>query len=224
MEINGVIFDMDGLIFDSERWSNICYRQACEQLGYPYSAELFKKMMGAVMDDSLRLQMEFYQDRKVVDEIMTTYEGLFEKALEEGKVGLMKGAWELIHFLKDHDFPMCLATSTRMTGVQAEFSHSPFQKIPFEHMVTGEAGAKGKPDPDVFLKAAALIGQPIETCVVLEDSINGMHAAIAAHSISIMVPDQLAPTPDIRAQASYIMPDLTAVQRFLEPYVLGPKK
>ena len=214
MKYKGVIFDMDGVIFDSERYSRDCYREACEKCGYQFDNAFFLTLMGATYQDCEARTEAWYgkEGARIIDE---EYRTTYPQGFYEGKVPLKYYAYELINWLKDNNVPIALATSTNRAQATINFECSPFHGIPFDHMITGEIGAKSKPDPEVFLKAADALNLDIKDCVIIEDSLNGVKAAIASGGISIMVPDLIEPTEELRQQVDYIKKDLYEVYELL---------
>lgn len=218
MEIRAIIFDMDGVIFDSEIHSLNCFRKACEKTGLEFDETWFYSLIGQVHNDYVRRTTDKYGPAgfELLD---SAYNEFFINGYLNGEVSLKAGAYELITYLKRHGFPVCLATSSDRIQVSRSFDNSLFKSNPFEHAVTGDAGAKSKPDPDVFLRAARELNVPIENCLVIEDSFNGIRAAINANSISCMVPDLLQPDEFIRKHATYIKKDLFEVMDLVKPFV-----
>ncbi len=218
MEIKAVIFDMDGVIFDSETHSLACIKKACELTGLEYDEAWVYSLLGVVHTDYVERCIKKYgqEGYQLFDD---TYNELFINGYLNKEVKLKPGAYEIITFLKERGFPICLATSSRNVQVNRSFDNSVFGKNPFPYSITGDAGAKSKPDPDVFLKAANILHVPIENCLVIEDSYNGVKAAINAHSISCMVPDLLAPNEFIEQNVSFIKKDLFEVLDLVKPFV-----
>ena len=210
MNIKGVIFDLDGLVFDSEVHSRNCFEKACHQLGLEYDDEWFKSLIGVVRTDYIGKGVSRYGEEGFRN-LEDTYREIFESGYYKGEVPLKPGAYELINMLNNASVPICLATSSSVFHVQISFENSPFGRVPFNKMVTSDDGTASKPDPEVFLLAAKKLGLPAENCLVLEDSLNGMRAAIAAGSISCMVPDLLPPDDFIRENATFIKKDLFEV-------------
>lgn len=218
MNIRGVIFDMDGVIFDSEAHSFRCFEKACEQTGHQFDEAWYMTTMGTVVSDTHRMGEEFY-GKEDYWQIDAAFRRIFVDGYHNGEVPLKPGAYELISWLKDNHFPICLATSSRMNHVHDSFDNSIFGAIPFDLAVTGEDGALSKPDPDVFFKAAALLDLPPQDCLIIEDSLNGVKAAIAAGSISCMVPDLQQPDQFILDNVTMIKKDLFEVMEVLKPFV-----
>ncbi len=218
MNIKGVIFDLDGLIFDSEIHSLNSFEAACRQTGLPFEKETFYSLIGVVHADEVRILTELY-GKQGYDTLMEAYHRIYKDGYGKKQVLLKPGALELISGLKKAGFPMCLATSSTMVHVHDSFDNSPFGSIPFTVMVTSDDGTASKPDPEVFLRAAAKLDLPPENCLILEDSHNGIRAAIAAGSISCMVPDLLPPDDFIREHATFIKKDLFEVIELLRPFV-----
>lgn len=209
MKIAGVIFDMDGLLIDSERFSMDMCIKILEKLNIQYTKEDYVKTIGLNHRDCTKLMLEhLHGDQTKVDLIYQLYDERMIQAYQNGEIPLKKGAERIIRYLLEHHIPMALATSSPFARVQDAFSNSVFGGVPFAKVITGQEVTNGKPHPEIFLKAAELIGQDITKCIVLEDSYNGINAAYRAKAITVMVPDLLEPIDEIRAKCNYVVKDL----------------
>lgn len=202
--VRRVIFDMDGLLVDSERLARDALIRTAGIFGIEPDAETFTGMIGLPEDGSLSLLRLRY--------------GLHfpaEQYVRAGHLALKPGAEELLTLLKSLGIPKALATSSSrekamriLAAVRAtEWS---------EAVVTRTDVARGKPSPDLFLKAACELGLPADQCIALEDSYNGVRAAQAAGIRVIMVPDLLPATTEMIALSEAIVGSLSDVhQAFL---------
>lgn len=217
--IRGVIFDMDGVITDSEVYARKAYQQICQEKGIEYDDSFYSRLFGINYDYAHKLFMKYYgPDEEFITSLQDGYLTLLMQWLAEGKVPYKKGAIELLTYLNEHRFPMCLATSSGPRKVALAFNSHGLE-VPFEHIITGEEVTRSKPDPEIFLKSAAKMELAIEDCLVVEDSIQGISAAIACNAISCMVPDLMPPTEEIIQKVCYIKKDLLEVLELLKPYV-----
>ena len=129
---------------------------------------------------------------------------------------LKPGARELLHHLREENWGIGLASSTRRVLVQSQLEGVGLWHY-FDQVVTGDQLERSKPAPDIYLMACRALGVAPEAAWAVEDSYNGIRSSAAAGMRPIMVPDLLPPTPEMRQLSHIILPDLTAV----EDYLLG---
>ena len=210
MKLKGVIFDMDGVLMDSERFSIRMFQELFAEMGLEFYLDYFISIMGTTPAYADQLTSERY-GKENTPIIFEKYVRRMENGYQTHQIPLKPGAYELINYLLDNDFKMVLATSNHRDRAEMSFKQPPFNRMPFKYLVIGDMKIKSKPDPDIFLKAADLIGEDIRNCMVVEDSINGARAAINANSISVMVPDMVTPPEDVVRNICYIEKDLYEV-------------
>lgn len=219
MEIKAVIFDMDGVITDSEYYAKKAMQERCRQMSLEFDEDFYNRLIGINYNYAYHLfQQKYGNDDVLIHSLFDGYLAILVNWLKEGRVPFKKGALELIDYLNEHHMPICLATSSNLEKIKATFnSHN--REVPFRYIVTGEDVVRSKPDPEIFLKAAMKMGVDIRKCMVIEDSLQGMQAAIAAGAIATMVPDMKQPTDEIRSHATFIKKDLFEVLETLKAYV-----
>lgn len=213
--IEGVIFDMDGLMFDSETMSARCWHEAGLRMGYDvpldlppktngldalHSEPIFKEVMGEDFDyygvRRLRLQLER------------------EYAEREG-IPVKPGLFELLNFLRERGIPAAVASSSDKDKVHRYLSGSGALEY-MAAVVDGGMVKKGKPEPEIFLTACALIGVPPERCMGLEDSPAGIRASHDGGLVTVMIPDIIQPSETERRLTAAILPSLAEVPRLIE--------
>ena len=204
-----VIFDMDGVIVDSEAVYTAGYLHAAELYDLPIedmraaigrATGVTDKMERAIMIGTFGHLPQFSMDK--------TYKACrdyFNNIVETGQMKLKPGAAEILRFLNDNKIPTGLASS------------SPRAMI--EKVVSGDMVERGKPDPEIFLKCAAQLGIPeskYSETFVIEDSHNGIRAAHAAGMQPVMVPDMLPATEEMRRLSAAVLPSLMDVTEWLQ--------
>ena len=208
--INGVIFDMDGLMFDTERIYGIYWRQVSRELGYPMDDELVTMMCGAVRDFQIQaIHARMGEDAPagdIIDECMRRTRA----HIASNPIPFKAGLTELLTALRERGIPVAVATGTRRVSADDMLARSGIAPY-VDAMVCGDEVTACKPDPEIFLKAAELIGVVPQECIVLEDSFNGIRAAHAAGAQPIMIPDTMQPTDDIRALCVHVFERLDEV-------------
>lgn len=209
-----VIFDMDGVIFDSER----AYVNAYKELAPKYGLHDWEKVHQACMD-SIGVTRE--KTREIFFEYVgfefdyLTYREEVSELLQKTDYEIKPGVYELFDWLKEQDSRIALASSTREQSVRRSLDKAKLTAY-FDTLVCGDMITHSKPDPEIFLTAADRIGADPADCYVIEDSYNGIRAANAAGTHPIMVPDILQPDEEIRGLAEVVLPSLYEVKDYLE--------
>ena len=204
------IFDMDGVIFDSERLYLDCCVEIAETLGMDHIVEAIHRCIGVTTDVTKMILMETYRDRELVDRFRNLSVALVREKIRNGLLEMKPGVRELLDYLQAAGCSIALASSTQTDIVEKELSDAGLRDY-FSAVVGGDQAKRSKPDPDIFLKAAELLEREPTDCIVLEDSFNGIRAAKAAGMTAIMVPDLLQPDEEIAALADLVLPSLLDV-------------
>lgn len=213
--IKGVIFDMDGLMFDTEPlWTDAWYI-VLPEFGIPeVPPALPDAMRGSSGETSYRIMRSFIGEDADAPAIWARMKEEVHKMLERGVVK-KPGLDELLAWLDEHDIPMAIASSSPHNIIDMDLRHAGVERF-FTYLISGEDVDRPKPDPQVFLVSAERMGtDPAET-LVLEDSLNGVRAGAAGGFITVMVPDMIAPTDEIRALYTRECKDLLEVRDLLE--------
>lgn len=210
-----VIFDMDGVIFDSETIVMDCWRILSERYNFPDFETVYEKCIGVNTDKSREIFKNAYGQDFPYDFYRGESSKLFREKSDNGLLPIKKGTVELLEFLKANDYLIGLASSTREEVVHKELKAASLFHY-FDSITCGDQVKNSKPDPEIYLKACNSLNINPATTYAIEDSHNGIISAHKAGMITIMVPDLIKPDETIKAMASYIFPDLTKVKNFLE--------
>ena len=208
-----VIFDMDGIIFDTERLYIESWKAVGEEFGLENVVEMAYKIIGVNETMSRKVFTEYYQGMKDYDLCRKRLSEVFHSRYD-GRIPVKPGVREILAFLKEREIPIALASSTRIETVQRELKEAGLYQA-FDHIIGGDMIKQSKPAPDIFLAAAQKLGAAPENCYVLEDSHNGIRAAAAAGMHPIMVPDLLEPTDEMQKLAETICPSLNEAIDYL---------
>lgn len=198
---------MDGVIFDSERLYMECFEEAGKALGLKNVTEPCLRCIGVTANITKAILTEAFQDESLAERFQEKAASLFREKTHSGLLEIKPGVAELLSVLKQRHCKTALASSTKTEIVLEELKAA--RLLPFFDVILGgDHAAHSKPSPDIFLKAAELLKERPDNCIVIEDSYNGIRAAKAAGMTAVMVPDLLPPTDEIRLLADYIVPSL----------------
>lgn len=186
-QVRAVVFDLDGLLVDSEPVQIAAWEAFLAELGHTLDDALLAEMFGLRLMDSARLVRDRLGLPLTVEEVMARRDAHFFAALP-GRLHPMPGARELVAALQARGVPLALATSGHRRYVDLALESAAIPKV-FDVEVTGEMVQRGKPDPETFLTAARLLDVAPERCLVLEDSPNGVRAAKNAGMTCIAIPN-----------------------------------
>lgn len=205
-----VIFDMDGVLLDTERLYEVAMVDACKTLGYGMSKQLYRAQIGKPLD-----QCEvIVRDALGADFPMHDYYDLTRQnmaTLTAHDIPTRPGAHALLRHLKARNIPTAVATSTSSPMAEEHLERAGLREL-LGPVVTRSQVARGKPHPDPYLLAAEKLGAPKSTTLAIEDSHTGVRSAHAAGLFTVMVPDQLPATAEIAALCGAVMDSLSAVQ------------
>lgn len=212
-----VIFDLDGLLIDSEI---ISYQLYCDILGkYRYTLtieEYARTLSGKTAVENMKNVIASYQLPFTLEEGLSLEEGMEKEYIKKG-IALKPGAETLLQYLKDQQIKILLASSSfkeRAVGILKENKVEHY----FDYMVFGPEVNRGKPFPDIFLKACEKAGERTEDCLVLEDSEAGIAAAYSAGIDVICIPDMKLPGDEFKRMAVCTLPSLEDVIGYLKSH------
>ncbi|MCB1542597.1 MAG: HAD family phosphatase [Rhodoblastus sp.] len=204
----GVVFDMDGLLLNTESLRMRALDDCARDLGVTLKTDLFSALIGGATPQS-RAALEAHIRDDLPKDFWTHYRRFAEIRMEE--VAPMPGALELLDHLAEREIPCAIATSA--TRASVERFCGKFDLLPrFRAIVAKSDYEKSKPAPDAFLVAATALDVAPDLCLALEDSYNGVRAAVAAGMPTIMAPDVLPATGEMRRLCVAVVGDLNEVR------------
>jgi HAD superfamily hydrolase (TIGR01509 family) len=208
--LSAVILDMDGTLHDTESVYHNALKDAVGTVGFAVTDVFCHALIGIPGPESDAMLIAHLGPDFPFAEFDRHYEDLRDRALA-AEIPLKAGAMQLLDLLGHHALKTAVATSASRRAAELHLGRSGLRAhLPV--VVTRDDVARGKPHPDLFLRAAELLDVPPEECLAVEDSFNGIRAAHAAGMMPVMVPDLLAPTPEIRAMCVRIARDLHEVR------------
>jgi len=214
--INAVIFDMDGLLLDSETLAMEALVEAGRELGYDMPDDFCRGMIGAPADQCREMVTEAYGTDFPLQKFFETQEVVLRKMVDNGRLVTKKGVNTLLDLLDEYQIPRAIATSSSRYRTDHHLKLAGiFER--FQSIITRDDVSQGKPNAEPYLTAAEALGVSPANCLALEDSYNGIRAAYAADIRVIMIPDMLPPTDEMERIAFRIEDSLEDVAAFLSP-------
>jgi HAD superfamily hydrolase (TIGR01509 family) len=210
----GVIFDMDGLLLDSERLARDAFLHACLEAGWQPDMAAYLRCIGSTAAATERILREAHGADFPYAQIVELWSARYHAHIRNDGVPLKPGAVALLDHLRDLSIPMALATSTRRPTTELKLVGAGLDSY-FCHMICGEETPRGKPHPDPYLAAADVLHLAPAQCWALEDSENGVRAALSAGCVVFQIPDLVAPSAEMRALGHVIKTSLLDVLALL---------
>lgn len=211
---NAVVFDMDGVIFDSERAVMQCWKEVASRHNIPDIEKAILACTGTTMVRTREIMLNLYGADFPYDEYARESSAIFHSRYDGGRLPMKPGVKELLTFLKDRGKKIALASSTRQQVVTDELRDAGIIEY-FDRIICGDMVSRSKPAPDIFLKACEELNVSPSDSYAIEDSYNGIRAAHAGGLHPIMVPDLLPADEEMQSLAEIVLPRLTSVIEYL---------
>lgn len=212
--MKAVVFDMDGVLFDTEIVCMKSWEAIAAQRGLPLMDEIFPKCIGLNANDSRRIVMEAYGEDFDYPVFRQETADWFRNYIEENGLPIKPGVHEILDWLKTSGYRVGLASSTRRESVFSHLEQAGIVSF-FETVVTGDMVEHSKPLPDIYLRACRELGVAPEEAYAIEDSPNGIRSAHAAGMRPIMVPDMIPPDEEMHSLSFRIQENLAEVLEYL---------
>jgi HAD superfamily hydrolase (TIGR01509 family) len=206
MKMKGGIFDMDGLLFDTEAIFQSVWQEKARELGRTLDQDFTRRICGSSGPVTQAVVTDYYGVADPAAFIRDVNECV--RRIEETYLPMKKGCVEILTGLREAGFKLAVASASRQPMIERNLAFNGIAKY-FDEVVSSSQVEHGKPEPDVFLYAAERLSLPPEECYVFEDSMNGIRAAHAAKMRPVMIPDLVQPTEEIRALCWGIFLDLS---------------
>lgn len=186
-KIKAVIFDMDGVIFDTEMVYLKVWSEVFEKYGYKMTKEIYASVLGTGRENVKKVFLSNFGSDLPIDDMYIEKDENLAKEIEKG-VPLKHGVCEILEYLKENDFKIALATSALSERAFKQLKQANIESF-FHAIVCRDEVKETKPNPDIFLKAADKLSIRPEQCIVIEDSSAGIEAAFNAGMLPIHVVD-----------------------------------
>lgn len=215
MQYQAVVFDMDGIIFDTERLVIEFWKEVAKKHNIPNVEHTCIQCLGTNRVRTREIFLENYGADFPFDPYCAEVTELFNTHYKGVPLPTKPGVRELLSYLQEQDIKVGLASSTAQHLVRDEIGTAGLLPY-FQTLVCGDMVEHSKPAPDIFLKACEILNADPTKSIAIEDSFNGIRSAHCAGMTPIMVPDQVQPTDEIRTLAFHVMPSLLDVLNWLK--------
>lgn len=203
--IKAAIFDMDGLLIDSERIIMQGCIQAAASIGITYTQAEYVELVGRVWSDSTRLMTKQLGSEANFQHVMQGLNAFLDA--RDHAFPLKNGAHALLQYYQSQGVVCSVASSSPMPHITHRLAHTGVLDY-FSHVTSGQEVKRGKPNPDIYLLALEKLGLHADECMAFEDSELGAQAAIAAGLRVVVVPDLRQPSEEVRAGAHQVVESL----------------
>ena len=213
MSVKAVIFDMDGVLFDTEKLCMDSWVAVAKEAGIRDMEIFFPSCIGRNLTDTRALFREFYGDTYDFEQFRRQASTWFHDYVEQEGIPVKKGVGEILDFLRQSGYLIGLASSTSLRSVEDYLQRAGIRQY-FQSLTTGDMVEHSKPQPDIYLIACERLGVKPEEAIAIEDSPNGIRAAHSAGMIPVMVPDLIAADQEMRDKSALICENLMEAIRF----------
>lgn len=212
---NAVIFDMDGVIFDSEKKVVECWQEIAAKYRIKDIETACRECLGLNREATKTIFLERYGKDFPYDAYKNEMSALFHERYKDGRLPMKPGVEELLQYLKEQKKGIALASSTRSDIVTRELSDAGILSY-FDVVIGGDVVKRSKPEPDIFLRACEELRTEPGDAYGIEDSYNGIRALSAAGIRAIMVPDMVQASEEMKELSEIVLPNLWSVQDYLK--------
>lgn len=218
MNTFAVLFDMDGLMLDTERMARAAWTRALAEHGYQLDDRSYLNIVGRTVRDAESVLIDLFGVDLPFKKVFEQRQAFYEADIETNGIPVKAGLIDLLDFLEANHITKAVASSTPRWFALHKLERVGI-RTRFDVLVCGDEVPHGKPAPDLFVEAARQIGYPARLCVALEDSEAGIMAAHQAGALPIMIPDLKPATPEIAGLAYGVYSSLSEVIPVLDGFL-----
>lgn len=214
-EFKAIVFDMDGVIFDSETCVIESWKVVAARHGIENVETVLPNCLGRNYDTTKQIFLDYYGKNFPYDDYKKECSKVYHDTYDGGRLPMKPGIRELLEFLKQNDYKVGLASSTRKATIVQQLEDAKLIQY-FDDLVSGDMLTKSKPEPDIYLMACERLEVKPEDAIAIEDSFNGIRSAYRAGTFPIMVPDLMEPDEEMNDISGKILNSLFDVLEWLK--------
>lgn len=213
--IDAVVFDMDGVIFDSERGCLNVWKELAEKNNLSDMENVFIKCIGTTVVKTREILKNAYGEDFDVDYFQSEASRMFHEKYDDGRLPVLPGAREILPYLKEAGYKVGLASSTRNATVHRQLTDAGLIKY-FDNVTCGDMLKVSKPEPDIYLLACKNLGVEPSRTIAIEDSYNGIRSAYRAGMKPVMVPDMIPADDEMKELSDMIFDNLNEALEYFK--------
>ncbi len=213
-DYEAVVFDMDGVIFDSERATMDCWIELADKYGIKGIEEPYLACTGTTDQKTREIMIDAYGEDFPYDKYAREASQMYHERYDGGRLPMKSGVFELLDYLKSENKKIALVSSTRRQTVENQLRDAGILDY-FDEIVTGDMVTKSKPDPEIFLLACDKLGVTPGATYAIEDSYNGIRSASSGGLRAIMVPDLRPADDEMKTLSEAVLDSLIDVVSYL---------
>jgi len=202
--IKAVIFDVDGTLLNTERIYMQAWKQAGKAAGFDISDDVLLRTRAIQRSDAMKIFQDALGPTFRYEAVQPIRTEIAEALIAASDDLLMPGVTQTLEYLHNHGFPIAVASSTSREKTVSHLAHAGLLQY-FDAVVGGDMVQKGKPNPDILLKAAQLLGVDPQDCMVVEDTPAGIRAAVSANIKAVLIPDCVKPDHELKARCYAVL-------------------
>lgn len=215
MKYKAAIFDMDGLLLDTEQVCMTAFQQTCIEMDIPFKQDIYLNIIGRNQAGIKPIIEQGYGDVLDYAVFHPRWMQRYLAVVEHQAIPVKSGVIELLEWLQIQNIPMVVATSTHNALAHKKLQLAGLAKY-FSHITSGDEVTNGKPDPEIYLLAAQRLHINPKQCLAFEDSNNGVKSAVGAQMTTLQIIDLVEPDTDTRALGHHIFNSMTEALQFLK--------
>lgn len=215
--LKGAIFDHDGLMFDTEKIWQANWNLVADEMNITLPEEFQKEICGSSGQHMLDVIQKYYHVEDGTSIRDRVRQGVFDD--EAKHIDMKEGLLDILEMFQKHGVKMAVASSSQKEMIVRNLRKANVEDY-FEVVVSGQEVEHGKPAPDIFLLAAERLGLDAKECYVFEDAYNGVQAGVASKAKTIMIPDLVQPTDEIRNMVAAVCTTLKEASDKIEENLL----
>ena len=217
--IKGVLFDMDGVVFDTEKAYLNTWTKVCASYGYDLKRDTYISVMGTGRENTINTFKNALGCDIPMEDMYKDKDKMIKEIVESGQVPVKSGAEEILTWLRKNNIKTALATSAKRWRAETQLEMSGIKNL-FDAVVCGDDITNLKPDPEIFLKAGEKIGLNPDECIVIEDSPAGIQAAYNAGMYGIHVEDLKEADDTIKKYSKVNFKNLMEIKEYIDKNLL----